>query len=90
MPEIGIYEAKTHLARLLARVRKGERFVITKHGKPIAQLTAVAERDEEAVRATLARMRKGRDALGRRGLRLQDVLKEGESLRGLMHRDHRY
>lgn len=90
MPEIGVYEAKTHLARLLERVRKGERFVITKHGKPIAQLTAVAERDDEDVRKTLARMRKGREALARRGLRLQDLLKDGGSVRDLAHHGHRY
>ena len=90
MPEIGVYEAKTHLAQLLERVRKGERFVITKHGKPVAQLTAVAERDDEAVRGTLARLREGREALARRGVRLQDLLKEGERVRDLAHRGHRY
>lgn len=90
MPEIGVYEAKTHLAQLLERVRKGERFVITKHGRPIAQLTAVAERDDEAVRGMLVRLREGREALARRGVRLQDLLGEGESLRDLAHRGHRY
>ncbi|MBN2495004.1 MAG: type II toxin-antitoxin system prevent-host-death family antitoxin [Deltaproteobacteria bacterium] len=38
MESIGAYEAKTHLPRLLARVAKGERIVITKHGVPIAVL----------------------------------------------------
>lgn len=90
MPEIGVYEAKTHLARLLERVRKGERFVITRHGKPIAQLTPVSEHDSEAVREVLGRMRAGRDELGRRGMRLKDLLEKGERLRDLVHRGHRY
>lgn len=90
MPEIGVYEAKTHLARLLERVRKGERFVITRHGKPVAQLTAVAERDEDATRNTLARLRAGREALAHRGVRLKDLLEKGESLRDFVHRGHRY
>jgi len=38
MSEIGAYAAKTHLAELLERVRLGERFIITKHGEPIAEL----------------------------------------------------
>lgn len=90
MPEIGVYEAKTHLAQLLERVRKGEKFVITKHGRPVAQLTAVAGYDDEAVRGTLARLREGRDALARRGVRLKDIAGESRGLRDLAHRGHRY
>jgi prevent-host-death family protein len=38
--EIGIYEAKTHFASLVARVEKGERITITRHGRPVAVLTS--------------------------------------------------
>ena len=41
MAEVGAYEAKTHLSRLLERVEKGERFIITKHGRPVAELKPV-------------------------------------------------
>jgi prevent-host-death family protein len=34
----GAYEAKTHLPRLLDRVRKGQRINITRHGTAIAVL----------------------------------------------------
>ena len=34
MPEIGAFEAKTHLPQLLRRVQAGERFTITKHNRP--------------------------------------------------------
>jgi prevent-host-death family protein len=44
MANIGAYDAKTHLPKLLERVEKGERFVITRHGKAVAELTPVAER----------------------------------------------
>ncbi len=40
--DIGVYEAKTHFARLVARVQKGERITITKHGKPVAELVPPA------------------------------------------------
>ncbi len=36
MNEIGIYEAKTHLSRLLKRVENGESFSITNRGRIVA------------------------------------------------------
>lgn len=36
--EVGAFDAKTHLSALLGRVAKGETFLITKHGKPVAEL----------------------------------------------------
>ncbi len=36
---VNIHEAKTHLSRLLERVRKGQRVVIAKAGKPCAVLS---------------------------------------------------
>lgn len=38
MEVVSVTEAKTHLSRLLERVRKGQEFVITKRGKPCARL----------------------------------------------------
>lgn len=38
MTAVNIHEAKTHLSRLLERVSKGERIVISKAGVPIADL----------------------------------------------------
>lgn len=35
---VNIHEAKTHLSRLLERVARGERVVISKAGKPVADL----------------------------------------------------
>lgn len=35
---VNIHEAKTHLSRLLERVAGGERVVISKAGKPVADL----------------------------------------------------
>ena len=43
MESVGSFEAKTHLPQLLERVSKGEEFVITKHGKPIARLVPAAD-----------------------------------------------
>ncbi len=43
MESVGAIEAKTHLAALLDRVAKGERFTITRHGVPAAVLMPVEE-----------------------------------------------
>ncbi len=38
---VNVHEAKTHLSRLLERVRLGEEITIAKAGKPVARLVAV-------------------------------------------------
>ena len=43
MKTVGSYEAKTHLASLLADVENGEYVTITKHGRPIAVLRPYIE-----------------------------------------------
>jgi prevent-host-death family protein len=89
MPEVGAYEAKTHLPKLLERVEKGERFVITRHGRPVAELTPFAGRDAAGIRLAISELRSVRKAFGRRGVQLRDILHPGESLRGLAHQEHR-
>ena len=38
---IGAFDAKTHLAELLAQVQRGRVFCITKRGRPVAELRPV-------------------------------------------------
>ena len=45
MAEVGAFQARTHLPKLLERVQNGERFVITKHGHPIAALMPYLQRE---------------------------------------------
>lgn len=42
MDIVNVNEAKTHLSRLLERVRAGEEICIAKGGKPIARLVPVS------------------------------------------------
>lgn len=42
--QIGAFEAKTRLSELLERVDKGQVYVITKRGRPIAELRPVQAR----------------------------------------------
>lgn len=39
--KIGAFAAKTHLASILDKVAQGQKFVVTKHGKPVAQIVPV-------------------------------------------------
>lgn len=71
MAEIGAYEAKTHLPRLLERVQQGERFIITKHGRPIAELVPFSGHDVERIRGALLDIRSVRKSLARRKIRIK-------------------
>jgi len=90
MPEIGAYEAKTHLPKLLERIQKGERFTITKHGHPVAELIPVTRKDPEAVRQTIKGIRSYRETLRKRGITTQVLLEKNETLRDLAHLGHRH
>jgi prevent-host-death family protein len=35
---VSIYEAKTHLSRLVERAEAGEETILTRHGRPVAKL----------------------------------------------------
>ena len=44
MTTVNMHEAKTHLSRLVARVRAGEQIVIAKAGEPVAVLAPFVKR----------------------------------------------
>lgn len=81
MKTVGVYEAKTHLARLLDEVEKGESITITRHRKPVAVLTAPDEEAEatvERIRAIDALREFGRAHSGAlAGLNIKDLINEG-------------
>ena len=65
---VGIFEAKTHLSDLVARVQAGERITITKHGRAVAMLVAPEpSRDRKAVRERIAAWR---ETFAERGVQL--------------------
>ncbi len=77
MSEVGAFEAKTHLPRLLERVRKGERFVITKHGNPVAELIPFRKRDPEKIRAAIDDLKSFQEAHSLGGLSVRELIEEG-------------
>lgn len=50
MKQINIYEAKSHLSRLVDLASRGESFVIAKSGTPLARLVPLGEGQPTGVR----------------------------------------
>lgn len=67
MTNYGVAEAKNNFTHLLEQVEGGERIVITRHGKPIAEIRAVAADrplpSPEQRRAAMDKLREMRESL---------------------------
>ena len=74
--DIGVYQAKTHLPELLAKVALGEKITITRHGQAIARLVPAAPvrlRDVPEVIEELKALARGRHA----DMPIKDMIAEG-------------
>lgn len=74
MEEIGAYEAKVRFSSLLREVARGKKVVITKRGKPVAQLVPVEDRDLDETIEAIIEFRKSHSL---KGLSLKDMIEEG-------------
>jgi prevent-host-death family protein len=61
---IGAYEAKTKFSELIARAEKGETFIVTKNGRPVARINPVEMFDRELARRALEELRALREMQG--------------------------
>jgi len=77
MGTVGAYEAKTHLPKLLERVKKGERITITKHGIPVAVLQPPAPEMTADIKSVIAELRKLRSKHSLGGLSLREMIEDG-------------
>jgi prevent-host-death family protein len=77
MKSVAAYEAKTHLPKLLARVAKGERILITRHGAPVAVLQSPAAQPTADVAGTIAKLKAYRKGNRLRGLSVRKMIAEG-------------
>lgn len=77
METVGAYEAKTYLPQLLARVARGERITITKHGIPVAILQPADLKHKQPVRETIGQLRHFRCGHHLGGLSIREMLEEG-------------
>lgn len=78
MAEFGVYEAKTHLTKLLALVEKGEEVTITRHGVPVARLVPYRERERRLTPQEAAeKLRAFRDAHPLKGITTRQLIEDG-------------
>ena len=77
MEQIGAYEAKTHLPKLLNKVSKGEKIIITKHGVPVAILAPYDDRNKYASYETIKKIREFRKNKKLKGLNLKMLIEMG-------------
>ncbi len=76
MSEIGAFEAKTHLPKLLQRVEAGERFIITRHNRPVAELVPFRPRDSARVQSAIDALKAFRNTHSLGGLSVRRIVEE--------------
>jgi prevent-host-death family protein len=80
MIAIGVYDAKTQLPKLLERVRRGERFLITKHGRPVAELIPAGREEALDVKQIIQQMQEWQEREGPTlgpGLTIRELREDG-------------
>lgn len=78
MKTIGAFEAKTHLSELLDLAAMGERFLVTKRGKPVAMIVPPEQQPAMTPKEAVAGLRelRTRITLGD-DLTIRDLIDEG-------------
>jgi len=74
---IGTHEAKTRLSELLAKVRKGQEFLITNRGEPVAKLLPASKPDQSQIRLAIKEIRKIQSRNRLDGLKIREMIDEG-------------
>ena len=75
--EVGLFEAKTRLSALVARVQRGEEIIITKHGVPVARLIPAGESARRNPSQAAAKIRELRRGIVLGDLSLRSLVEEG-------------
>jgi prevent-host-death family protein len=74
--QVGAYEARTQLSRLLDEVEQGETITITRHGRPIARLVPVRGR-QRSVKEAIAAIREFRKGHALGDVSIKELIEEG-------------
>ena len=77
MVEIGSYDATTRFSELLEKVREGETFTITRHGRPSAELRPVGRRPAAEREALVERMKRFQAGHSLEGTSVRELIEEG-------------
>ncbi|MGE0212013.1 MAG: type II toxin-antitoxin system Phd/YefM family antitoxin [Parvibaculaceae bacterium] len=78
MKQVGLFEAKTHLSRLIDLVEEGQEITITRHGKAVARLVPPIARPSDAqVEDMLCRLRPIRKRAALKKSEIKELIEEG-------------
>ena len=77
MHRIGAYEAQKNFSRLLRRVEAGERFVISRHGRPVAELIPFRPKGSEKVQLVIDDLKAFRKTHRLDGLSIREAIDDG-------------
>lgn len=76
MKTVGAFEAKTHFSSLLEQVERGETIVVTRKGKPVAQLGPVKSKCPDLKPAQAMRLLLS-SKLRLRGISIRELIDDG-------------
>lgn len=76
MKTVGSYELKTHLAKFLARVMKGEIIAITRHGKEIARMIPSMQKKRYSKEEAWEKLRTMK-RIPLKGMTIRELIEEG-------------
>jgi prevent-host-death family protein len=79
--EVQACEAKTHFARLLDEVERGETIIITRHGRPIARIVPEASQRQKEIDQAMADIQELRKHTGK--VSIEEIL-------AWRHEGHKY
>ena len=76
---VGVFEAKTHFSQLIDRVERGEEFIITRHGKEIAEIKkrSTAQTQDAEKQDLVAQIKAFRKGVTLGGLSWRELRDEG-------------
>jgi prevent-host-death family protein len=78
MPKtLSVVEAKKHFSEILRRAGEGERFVVTNHGRPVAQILPPATSTREERRAAIELMKRERKGRTLDGITIREMIDDG-------------
>lgn len=58
MKRVGMFDAKTRFSEIVAAAARGETTVVTKKGKPVAEIGPIRSDERAEVRRTIERLRR--------------------------------
>ncbi|HZZ00993.1 MAG TPA: type II toxin-antitoxin system Phd/YefM family antitoxin [Candidatus Baltobacteraceae bacterium] len=77
MKQVGIFEAKTHLSALVDEAVAGETTIITRNGKPVAELRPIEANQRARARLALERIRALSEDLTGPPISARELIDEG-------------